>query len=86
MFISYMEALKADALEKKLNIPVVVITYGRFATLDPVRGLAHGFHEKARARSPSGSCTDGPLDAGNLISHRVWHDLDLTTPIVLRYR
>lgn len=36
IFISYMEASKADALQKKLNIPVVVITYGRFATFDPV--------------------------------------------------
>ncbi|MEJ2719316.1 MAG: iron ABC transporter substrate-binding protein [Deltaproteobacteria bacterium] len=36
IFISYMDAAKADALQKKLNIPVVVITYGRFATFDPV--------------------------------------------------
>jgi iron complex transport system substrate-binding protein len=36
IFISYMETAKADALQKKLGIPVVVVSYGRFATFDPV--------------------------------------------------
>lgn len=35
IFISYMKASNADALQKKLGIPVVVITYGRFASFDP---------------------------------------------------
>ncbi len=34
IFISYMEPAKADALEKKIGIPVVVLTTGRFATFD----------------------------------------------------
>jgi iron complex transport system substrate-binding protein len=34
IFISYMEASNADALQKKLNIPVVVLTHGRFASFD----------------------------------------------------
>ena len=32
IFISYMEKTKADALEKKIRIPVVVLTYGPFGT------------------------------------------------------
>lgn len=34
IFISYMEPANADALQKKLNIPVVVLTHGRFASFD----------------------------------------------------
>jgi iron complex transport system substrate-binding protein len=34
MFVSYMEPDRADALQKKLGIPVVVLTHGRFATFD----------------------------------------------------
>ncbi len=36
IFISYMKPAKADELQQKLGIPVVVLTYGRFATFDPV--------------------------------------------------
>jgi iron complex transport system substrate-binding protein len=36
IFISYMKAPNAEALQKKLGIPVVVVTYGRFASFDPV--------------------------------------------------
>ncbi len=34
IFISYMEPANADALQKKLNIPVVVLSHGRFASFD----------------------------------------------------
>ncbi|MGC8907729.1 MAG: iron ABC transporter substrate-binding protein [Desulfomonilaceae bacterium] len=34
IFISYMEAANADALQKKLGIPVVVLSHGRFASFD----------------------------------------------------
>lgn len=34
IFISYMEAAKADSLQKKLGIPVVVLSQGRFAGFD----------------------------------------------------
>lgn len=34
--ISYMKAEKANALQKKLGIPVVVVSYGRFASFDPL--------------------------------------------------
>jgi iron complex transport system substrate-binding protein len=34
IFISYMESDKADSLQKKLRIPVVVLTYGPFAAFD----------------------------------------------------
>ncbi len=34
VFISYMEAPRADALQKKLGIPVVILTHGKFATFD----------------------------------------------------
>ncbi len=36
IFITYIDKAKAEALQKKLGIPVVVLTYGRFATFDPV--------------------------------------------------
>lgn len=36
IFITYMKREKADALQKKIGIPVVALTYGRFATFDPV--------------------------------------------------
>ena len=36
IFISYMKAPKAEALQKKLGIPVFVISYGKFATFDTV--------------------------------------------------
>ncbi len=36
IFVSYMKAPNADSLQKKIDIPVVVITYGRFATFDPI--------------------------------------------------
>ena len=35
IFVSYMKAPRADALQKKLGIPLVVVSYGRFATFDP---------------------------------------------------
>lgn len=35
IFISYMKKPNADELQKKIGIPVVVISYGRFATFDP---------------------------------------------------
>ncbi len=34
IFISYMESSNADALQKKIGIPVVVLTHGRFASFD----------------------------------------------------
>jgi iron complex transport system substrate-binding protein len=34
IFISYMDPANADALQKKLGIPVVVLSYGRFASFD----------------------------------------------------
>lgn len=34
IFISYMDKSKAEALQKKLGIPVVVLTHGLFATFD----------------------------------------------------
>ncbi len=36
IFVTYMESAKADALQKKLGIPVVVLTYGRFEQFDEV--------------------------------------------------
>jgi len=34
IFISYMEKMNAEALQKKIGIPVIVLTHGRFATFD----------------------------------------------------
>lgn len=34
IFISYMEPTNADELQKKLSIPVVLLTHGRFASFD----------------------------------------------------
>jgi iron complex transport system substrate-binding protein len=34
IFVSYMEPANADALQKKLGIPVVILTHGRFASID----------------------------------------------------
>ncbi len=34
IFISYMEPRNADELQKKLGIPVVILTHGRFASFD----------------------------------------------------
>jgi iron complex transport system substrate-binding protein len=34
IFISYMESANADALQKKLGIPVVILSHGRFASFD----------------------------------------------------
>ena len=36
IFITYMEPARAEALQQKLGIPVVLLSYGRFATFDPV--------------------------------------------------
>jgi len=36
IFIANMEAAKAEALQKKLNIPVVILSYGGFATFDDI--------------------------------------------------
>jgi iron complex transport system substrate-binding protein len=36
IFISNMEPSKAEALQKKLNIPVVILSYGGFATFDDI--------------------------------------------------
>jgi iron complex transport system substrate-binding protein len=36
IFISYMEREKADALQKKIGIPIVVLSYGPFGTISPV--------------------------------------------------
>jgi len=36
IFISNMEPAKAGALQKKLNIPVVILSYGGFATFDDI--------------------------------------------------
>jgi iron complex transport system substrate-binding protein len=36
IFITYMESARAEALQQKLGIPVIVLSYGRFATFDPV--------------------------------------------------
>ncbi len=35
IFASYMKAPTANSLQKKLHIPVVVVSYGMFATFDP---------------------------------------------------
>ncbi|MBN1382506.1 MAG: iron ABC transporter substrate-binding protein [Deltaproteobacteria bacterium] len=35
IFATYMKPAKADALQMKLNIPVVVLTYGRLGIFDP---------------------------------------------------
>jgi iron complex transport system substrate-binding protein len=34
IFISYMDPANADALQKKLGIPVIILTHGRFASFD----------------------------------------------------
>jgi len=34
IFISYMESANADALQKKLGVPVVILSHGRFASFD----------------------------------------------------
>lgn len=34
IFVTYMDAQKADVLQKKTGIPVVVLSYGKFATFD----------------------------------------------------
>lgn len=36
IFITYMEPARAQAMQQKLGIPVVVLTYGRLATFDAV--------------------------------------------------
>ncbi len=36
VFITYMKAPLADSVQKKLGIPVVVLSYGPFASFDPV--------------------------------------------------
>jgi iron complex transport system substrate-binding protein len=36
IFIANMDAAKADALQKKLDIPLVILSYGGFATFDEV--------------------------------------------------
>src|SRR3972149_5291107 len=36
IFVANMEAAKADGLQKKLGIPVVILSYGGFATFDEV--------------------------------------------------
>jgi iron complex transport system substrate-binding protein len=36
IFISNMEPAKAETLQKKLNIPVVILSYGGFATFDDI--------------------------------------------------
>jgi iron complex transport system substrate-binding protein len=34
IFATYMDAAKADALQKKIGVPVVLLSYGRFASFD----------------------------------------------------
>jgi iron complex transport system substrate-binding protein len=34
IFVTYMDAAKADALQKKIGVPVVLLSYGRFASFD----------------------------------------------------
>ncbi|MEJ2718454.1 MAG: iron ABC transporter substrate-binding protein, partial [Deltaproteobacteria bacterium] len=36
IFVSYMNARLADSVQKKLGIPVVVLSYGPFASFDPI--------------------------------------------------
>ncbi|HEX7371925.1 MAG TPA: ABC transporter substrate-binding protein, partial [Thermodesulfobacteriota bacterium] len=36
IFIANMEPAKAEALQRKLNIPVVILSYGGFATFDDI--------------------------------------------------
>lgn len=36
IFITYMQKDKADALQKKIGIPVIILTYGTFGTFDEV--------------------------------------------------
>ncbi|MFH1488603.1 MAG: iron ABC transporter substrate-binding protein [Pseudomonadota bacterium] len=36
IFISYMDKMKADTIQKKIGIPVIVLTYGPFGTFNEV--------------------------------------------------
>ena len=56
LFISYMEKARADTLSRKLNIPVVVLSYGPFGSFDEtlyhslrIAGTALGRTERAEA-------------------------------------
>ena len=62
IFVSYMEPANADALQKKLGIPVVILTHGRFASFDE---LIYGSFARRR-EGPQGGTEGG---RGNLI-HR----------------
>jgi iron complex transport system substrate-binding protein len=56
IFISYMERGKADALQKKIGIPVIVLTYGPFGTFDEcvydsIRLVGRIFNKEDRAKA-----------------------------------
>jgi iron complex transport system substrate-binding protein len=59
LFISYMEPGNADALQKKLGIPVVILSTGRFASFDELsydslRVVGRIFRAEARAEDVIG--------------------------------
>jgi iron complex transport system substrate-binding protein len=56
IFVSYMDPVNADAMQKKLGIPVVILTHGRFASFDEllydslrVAGKVLGAEDRANA-------------------------------------
>jgi iron complex transport system substrate-binding protein len=56
VFISYMDKIKADALQKKIGIPIIVLTYGPFGTFnevvyDSIRLAGRILDKEARAKS-----------------------------------
>lgn len=56
IFISYMKKVKADALQQKIGIPVVVLTYGPFGTFneavyDSIRLVGKVLEKKDRAQA-----------------------------------
>lgn len=56
IFISYMDGPNADAVQKKINIPVVVLTYGPFGTFtedvyESIRLVGRILDEEGRAAS-----------------------------------
>jgi iron complex transport system substrate-binding protein len=56
IFISYMDKLKAEALQKKISIPIIVLTYGPFGTFnemvyDSIRLVGQILDKEKRATS-----------------------------------
>ena len=70
VFISYLSPAEADELQKKLKVPVVLITYGRFASFDPVvydslRLLGNILAKNQRAAQVVSFIEDARKDLGN---------------------